>query len=108
MQPLSPVIALLAGEPAHWCPGCKQMHRINVNEPNSHSGAIWTWDANAESPTFSPSINIVGYCHYFIKAGNIEFLSDCKHELAGKTVPIPAIDSEEREFWRGSKAEDFK
>lgn len=28
-------------------------------------------------------------CHTFVKDGNIEFLSDCTHKLAGQTVPIP-------------------
>jgi hypothetical protein len=30
-------------------------------------------------------------CHSFVRAGMIEFLSDCTHELAGKTVPIPDL-----------------
>jgi hypothetical protein len=25
-------------------------------------------------------------CHVFVKAGEIQYLSDCTHELAGKTV----------------------
>jgi hypothetical protein len=29
------------------------------------------------------------YCHSFIKEGMIEFQTDCKHELAGKTVHLP-------------------
>lgn len=28
-------------------------------------------------------------CHSFIRNGRIEFLSDCSHKLAGKTVPVP-------------------
>lgn len=27
-------------------------------------------------------------CHSFIRDGHIQFLSDCTHELAGKTVPM--------------------
>ena len=27
-------------------------------------------------------------CHSFITDGSIEFLPDCTHELAGKTVPL--------------------
>ena len=72
----------------HWCPGCKWLHVINVEKPNS-VGAKWTWDRNAESPTFSPSINIVGQCHYFIQAGKIIFCADSRHALAGQTVDLP-------------------
>lgn len=28
-------------------------------------------------------------CHSFVTNGSIEFLSDCTHELAGETVPLP-------------------
>jgi hypothetical protein len=72
----------------HWCPGCKSRHLINVEKPNE-CGAKWTWDGNAEAPTFSPSIHIVGQCHYLIRAGMIQFCSDSKHALAGQTVPLP-------------------
>jgi hypothetical protein len=72
----------------HWCPGCEQMHLINTEKPN-RLGAIWTFDGNLEAPTFNPSINHVGSCHYFIHAGKIEFCADSKHQFAGQTVPMP-------------------
>lgn len=28
-------------------------------------------------------------CHYFIKAGRIEFCGDCTHALKGQTVDLP-------------------
>lgn len=74
----------------HWCPGCERLHPINVGKPNSYN-AIWKFDGNLEAPTFSPSINIVGQCHYIISGGNIQFISDSKHKLAGQTVPLPDI-----------------
>ena len=89
----------------HWCPGCDAGHEINVEKPN-YSGAKWSFDGNALRPTFAPSINIRvnmpdmnGYqpgissrvCHYFIKAGMIEFLGDCTHALKGKTVEMPDV-----------------
>lgn len=76
------------GRVMHWCPGCEQAHMIYTQEPN-HLGAKWSFDGNVESPTFSPSINIIGRCHYFIRAGLIEFCSDSKHALAGQTVALP-------------------
>lgn len=68
------------------CPGCGCLHFFNDR---------WTFDGNTEKPTVSPSI-LVTYdgadkktrCHLFIRNGMIEFLSDCTHELAGKTVPM--------------------
>lgn len=72
----------------HWCPGCNQAHPINTGEKNQWN-AIWSFDGNFARPTFNPSINIVGRCHYFIREGNIQFCGDSKHALAGKTVPLP-------------------
>lgn len=72
----------------HWCPGCKSRHLINVTKPNGN-GAIWDWNRDPESPTFWPSINIVGRCHYFITDGNIQFCGDSAHSLAGQIMPLP-------------------
>lgn len=91
MKRLSPKLVLLGGEPAHYCPGCKELHRIDVNKPNVFSSARWTWNNDPVNPSFAPSINIVGRCHYFINDGNIQFCADSKHELAGQTVPLPDI-----------------
>lgn len=77
----------------HWCPGCESLHVINVEKPN-HCNAVWTWDGNIEAPTFNPSINIVGHCHYFIRGGRIEFCADSKHALAGQTVDLPPISED--------------
>lgn len=74
----------------HWCPGCEGLHQIETKQRNAN-GAIWSFDGNVEAPTFSPSINIVGRCHYFIRGGQIEFCSDSRHELAGRTVPLPDL-----------------
>lgn len=84
----------------HWCPGCDAPHQIAVDQPFAN-GARWTWDGNAEAPTFSPSINCGPgtklQCHYFIRAGRIEFCADSHHALAGQTVDIPDIPAD----WRG-------
>ncbi|MEY5098719.1 MAG: hypothetical protein RJA36_1438 [Pseudomonadota bacterium] len=82
----------------HWCPGCEVMHSIAVEQP-FRNGARWTFDRNAEKPTFSPSINVGPgtklQCHYFIRAGRIEFCGDSHHALAGQTVDLPDIPEEE-------------
>lgn len=94
---LSPVLHASSGRGSerglvlkHWCPGCKSYHLIEVEKPN-HCGAVWTWDENVEKPTVSPSINIVGRCHYFIQKGNIVYCSDSVHALAGQTIPMPTM-----------------
>lgn len=90
----------------HWCPGCESGHEINVDKPN-HSGARWTFDGNAQRPTFTPSVNIKwgrfadpnykpveghdhsGVCHYNITSGRIIFHGDSTHKLSGQTVDLP-------------------
>lgn len=79
-----------------YCPGCKMDHYVNTNPK---IGATWTFNGDFEKPTFSPSL-LVTYpngrlknrrCHSFIKNGMIQFLSDCSHELAGKTVELEDV-----------------
>lgn len=91
----------------HWCPGCKAPHGIYIEQPSPSTGAKWTFNGNLEAPTFNPSIlcfttagEWVGdkwvaegprktLCHYFIRAGLIEYCVDSPHELSGQTVPLP-------------------
>ena len=83
------------------CPGCKFSHVVYTEERNS-LGAKWSFDGNIENPTFSPSIKCTynygpkykeAVCHHFIRNGKIEFLNDCTHELAGKTVDMLPIEN---------------
>jgi hypothetical protein len=70
---------------AFYCPGCKRYHTINVD---GSQYPTWTFNGDYDKPTVSPSILIPGCCHSFITNGKIQFLSDCKHELAGQTVDL--------------------
>ena len=81
----------------HWCPGCKEAHHFAVTKPQGNN-ARWDFNGDLEKPTFSPSMKIsAGWgkdkdksrCHYFLKAGKIQFLGDCTHEMVGKTVDLP-------------------
>ena len=81
----------------HWCPGCDEMHFIAVERPLAN-GAQWSFNGDLEKPTFTPSVkisipgageNAVECCHYFIKAGQIEFCADSTHTLAGQILPLP-------------------
>ena len=75
-----------------WCPGCEQLHPFRTRG----SGPVWTFDGNAEAPTFAPSMLVNKHdppsrCHSFVRAGQIQFLDDCFHSLAGQTLPLPPL-----------------
>ena len=89
------------------CPGCKCPHMIH------HGAGIasvprWTWNGDVDRPTFSPSVlvtwrepsdvesefddptkDVAKTCHSYVTDGQMVFLTDCTHALAGQTVPIP-------------------
>ena len=76
-----------------FCPGCRMSHQVNVDRDGVPK---WTWNQSMDSPTFSPSILITWTygdegkrCHSFVHNGQIEFLSDCTHELRDRTVTLP-------------------
>jgi hypothetical protein len=104
-----PKMLLEAGQAAFYCLGCKRVHGINVEIDGTPK---WTFNGSVTEPTLSPSIlsryrHPKGYsnenpapadfdgeyvtevCHSFVRGGNIEYLSDCTHELAGKTIELP-------------------
>jgi hypothetical protein len=70
------------------------MHILPVEGPKQ-----WQWDGNVDAPTLSPSIrSSVNWpaedggpevCHHFLKAGVLQFLGDCTHDLKGQSVPLP-------------------
>lgn len=104
MGQVSPKLRSAGRGYSHWCPGCDEMHLIAVHEPFAN-GAKWTFDGDVNRPTFSPSINIYSprcewgdgevtpeqRCHYFLRAGRLEFLGDCTHALKGQTVDLPDL-----------------
>ena len=74
----------------HWCPGCEKYHGIPAEQgAKSLSGAQWTFNGDLEKPSFHPSVNYVGKCHYWVKDGMIDYCADSKHKYAGKKIPIP-------------------
>jgi hypothetical protein len=97
-----------------YCQGCDCHHAVNDS---------WSFNGDFENPTFSPSILVrSGHysdsykgdcwctynekhpdnpstfkcirCHSFVRDGKIEYLSDCTHELAGKTVELEDIEKD--------------
>ena len=100
MVQLSRILRGAEGGLLMWrCPGCNRGHAIQVGDG---PGPRWSWNADAERPTFTPSV-LVSYpgadagqggappriCHSFVVDGAMQFLSDCTHSMAGQTVPIP-------------------
>jgi hypothetical protein len=97
------------------CPGCKSggrggaLHVLPVRwlppgreeAPAVKDWPHWDFNGDMERPTLSPSIlsrrEMDGkpyVCHSFVRDGNIEFLSDCTHEFAGQTIPLPDVESD--------------
>lgn len=99
------------GRVAFMCPGCSELHQVRVEGEGSPR---WTFTGDYDRPTFTPSILVNGVqsindadgewtgefvldehgkprplvCHSFVTAGQIQFLGDCTHALAGQTVPL--------------------
>ncbi len=72
------------------CPGCECMHFFRVKGERP----LWNWNGDLVEPTVSPSIVVtveLSRCHFFIKKGQLEFLEDCTHEFAGKTVAMTEV-----------------
>lgn len=78
-----------------WCPGCDGAHGVPVRGEGA-----WGWNGSRDKPTLTPSVHVLPHdstppftpqprCHTFIVDGNIQFLGDCEHPLAGQTVQIP-------------------
>lgn len=87
------------------CPGCNDVHGVQTG---IGPGPRWAFNGDFDRPTFSPSVlvtwsepshveeefddpskDIPKTCHSFVRDGQIQFLGDCTHPLAGQTVPLP-------------------
>jgi len=82
------LVRLEGGRLAFECPGCGCLHAVNVDHPVRPR---WEWNGSLERPTFAPSLLVRAsgrVCHAFVTDGQIRFLNDSAHELAGKTVPL--------------------
>lgn len=86
-----------------YCPGCKGGHAFRLNRQDGNTQQpLWSWNGNMEKPTLTPSLLMYdpgpdgkqrkSICHLYVTDGKIQFLSDCQHALAGKTVPMVDLD----------------
>jgi hypothetical protein len=98
---------------AFQCRGCGQLHAINngwtwngdVERPTITPSILvrgtkitdkgWeeidAWKASGSPKRDEPFDSIPTICHSFVTDGQIQFLSDCTHALAGQTVPLEDI-----------------
>jgi hypothetical protein len=102
MGQLSPKLRSIAdGGLSYWCQGCEDMHAIKIGRGE---GPRWGFNGNVDRPTFTPSV-LVRYsdpdgelpdevCHTFVTDGQVQFLADCTHQLAGQTLPFPDLPTE--------------
>lgn len=107
------------GRMGFWCPGCDGAHVVVVEGPNA-----WSFNGSLDRPTFSPSVLVrsghhvpgasgdcwctyeartgrsspfsCSVCHSFVRDGQIQFLGDCTHALAGQTVPLPSWPADDQ------------
>ena len=107
-----------------WCPGCEKLHSVCI-EDSTGRHPVWAFNQNFDAPTFTPSLLVTyghyvsgtlekgcdkcaehprgcGRCHSFIVDGKWQFLDDCSHHLAGKTVPLPQLPAP----WNGEAEVD--
>lgn len=96
------------------CPGCalvgdrSGIHVLPVDwapagaERSPHqTGAKWGFNGDLERPTLTPSVLSTFHvgpertpftCHSFVRDGQIQFLGDCTHALAGQTLDLPEVE----------------
>lgn len=104
---------------AFWCPGCEEFHTLNVgmgspswrfngdyDKPTFEPSVLVRsghyvpvpgqqserncWCTYYQEHPHEPVKYKCTVCHSFVRNGMIEFLGDCTHALAGKTVPLTA------------------
>ena len=73
-------------------PGPTGLLTLPVIQSGTRDGTgCWTWNGSTNAPTLRPSVRTEGHnfrCHSFINDGNVQFLDDCSHELAGQTLAL--------------------
>jgi len=124
---LSDFLVKKGGQIAHYCPACDELHYFAVDEPFKN-GARWEYNGDPLKPSFSPSMLVrtghfvpghetkecwcsyeerfgepapfgCGICHYFLKNGRIEYLTDSTHKLAGMRVALVEIPARFKDYF---------
>lgn len=101
---------------SYWCQGCEDLHQVKTE-----GASIWGFNLDMDKPVFTPSVLVVypanpnaseknkewrteRRCHTFVghsgaKPGEVIFLGDCTHALAGTVQPLPDLP----DYLRGDK-----
>lgn len=93
-----------------YCPGCRCNHGfrtraykmpegLSAEYQKSFNKSKWTFDGDYDSPTIHPSVRVYRtiikkdetICHFWMKKGMIQYLTDSKHKLKGKTIKMQEI-----------------
>lgn len=45
--------------------------RCNI-KPTEKDTTCWQWDGNREAPTLTPSVNVIGHWHGYLRVGKLE------------------------------------
>jgi len=76
----------------YMCLGCGYEHAFALRS----EGGYHEFNMDLNNSTVSPSLlernNPERICHSFIRNGMIQYLNDCHHHLAGKTIELPEIE----------------
>lgn len=79
-----------------YCPGCKFSHVFTTKKLEIHDPE-WYFNGDVNNPTFNPSLLLNSTrgpeqkkltCHLFVANGQIQYLNDCTHDLAGQTIEM--------------------
>ncbi len=92
----------------YYCQGCQSNHSIKTK-----GNGAWRWNGDVDKPVFTPSVLVTWptgnqgadgvwratgekRCHSFVgcngaQPGEVIFLGDCTHELAGTVQPFPDL-----------------
>ena len=93
-----------------WCPGCNQLHAVNIDITRPPEQDTWTYNGNENAPTLLESVRVhwgepvdptdlqtelfERVCHSQVTDGKIMFYGDCNsHNLQGQTLPLPPLPS---------------
>ncbi len=98
------------GRYSFYCPGCRHLHVY----PTIGTEPIWSFNGDLNNPTFKPSLlnrwgkyadpnwtldtpentaKFSGICHLYVTDGTIQFLTDCTHDHAGRTVTMADVET---------------
>lgn len=67
------------------------LQTVRMTEKGKADCEQWCKDGHPKLPDGFTFDNKPIICHSFITDGQIQYLSDCTHSLAGKTVPMEAF-----------------